>query len=134
MKKGFTLVELMAVIVIVVIISIIGYAGITTVQKNIKTNLWESKVESIETGAVLYGEDNKNRLTGTCNIDGSIKTSCQSVTVQFLLDENYIPTDEKDSEGNKVIINDTIGDNSYANNMSVSIYVENNIVYAKLME
>ena len=132
MKKGFTLVELMAVIVIVVIISIIGYAGITTVQKNIKTNLWESKVESIETGAVLYGEDNKNRLTGTCNIDGSIKTSCQSVTVQFLLDENYIPTD--DSEGNKVIINDTLKDNSYANNMSVSIYVENNIVYAKLME
>ena len=35
MKKGFTLVELMAVIVIVAIISVIGYAGVTIVQKNI---------------------------------------------------------------------------------------------------
>ena len=47
MKKGFTLVELMAVIVIVAIISVIGYAGVTIVQKNIKTNLWEGKVEAI---------------------------------------------------------------------------------------
>ena len=61
MKKGFTLVELMAVIVIVAIISVIGYAGVTIVQKNIKTNLWEGKVEAIENGAVSYGEDNKNK-------------------------------------------------------------------------
>ena len=62
MKSGFTLVELMAVIVIVAIISFIGYAGITAVQNNIANNLWEGKVESIEYGAALYGEDNKNRF------------------------------------------------------------------------
>ncbi len=134
MKKGFTLVELMAVIVIVAIISVIGYAGVTIVQKNIKTNLWEGKVEAIENGAVSYGEDNKNKLTNSCIIDGSTKTSCQSVKVQYLIDRNYVPTDELDINGNEVIINDTIGDTAYANDMDVYIYVENNIVYAKLME
>ena len=38
MQKGFTLVELMAVIVIIVIITTIGYAGITAVKKNIEQN------------------------------------------------------------------------------------------------
>ena len=93
-----------------------------------------AKVEAIENGAVSYGEDNKNKLTNSCIIDGSTKTSCQSVKVQYLIDRNYVPTDELDSNGNEVIINDTIGDTAYANDMDVYIYVENNIVYAKLME
>lgn len=131
-NKGFTLVEIMAVIVIIVIISVIGYAGITAVQRNIKNNLWEGKIENIESGAILYGEDNKNRLTETCVVDGSTKTACVTVTVQYLLDKSYITTEEEDENGNEVIINDSLGDNVYANDMLVYIYLENNIVYAKL--
>ena len=47
MNKGFTLVELMAVLVLIVIIASIGYAGITAVQRNINQNLWEATVEEI---------------------------------------------------------------------------------------
>lgn len=135
MKKGFTLVELMAVLVLIVLISTIGYAGITAVQNNIDKNLWEGKVEAIETGAADYGEDNKNRLNGTCNIDGVNKSNCLTRTVQFLIDNSYVDTDEVDSSDNKVIINDTLKEddpNYYANNMEVFIYLENNRVYAKL--
>ena len=47
MNKGFTLVELMVVIVIMAIITMIGYTGITAVQQNIKENLWDGKVDAI---------------------------------------------------------------------------------------
>ena len=46
---------------------------------NIDKNLWEGKVEAIETGAADYGEDNKNRLNGTCNIDGVNKSNYYQV-------------------------------------------------------
>ena len=80
MKKGFTLVELMAVLVLIVLISTIGYAGITAVQNNIDKNLWEGKVEAIETGAADYGEDNKNRLM---KIKSRVCTVGAGVVVMF---------------------------------------------------
>lgn len=135
-KKAFTLVELMVVIAIIVIISMIGYGGITIVRSNIQQNLWQSQVDVIENGAVLFGEDNKNRLADTCIIDNENKTSCLTVTVQYLLDTNYIPSEEF-SDGKKVIINETKDEDDplyYANNMEVNIYLENNIVYAKLIQ
>lgn len=137
MKKGFTLVELLVVIVIMVIISTIGYAGITVAQQNIKKNLWQGQVDAIESAAQLYGEDNKNRLTGTCNINGVNTTSCIPVTVQELIDTNYLRTDEVDENGRKVIINESLSEddaNYYANNLEVFIYLdeESDVVYARL--
>lgn len=127
MQKGFTLVELMAVIVIIVIITTIGYAGITAVRNNIEQNLWEATIEDIETGAVRYGQDNLNRLTGTCN---GI-SSCLSVTVEFLIERNYIDVEE-DEDGNEIITNNVTGESVNQNN--VYIYLENNRVYAEYQE
>ena len=135
MKKGFTLVELLVVIVIIVIVSVIGYAGVTVVHDNVKENLWEGQVDLIESGAQMYGEDNKNRLVNTCNVDGGVKNNCLIVTVDYLIETNYVPTEETDSSGREVIINETLEEddpNYYVNDMEVSIYMENNIVYAKL--
>lgn len=128
MKKGFTLVELMAVLVLIVIISIIGYAGITAVKNNIEKNLWETKVEEIETGAIKYGQDNLNKLNGTCN-DIS---NCLEVTVEFLINSNYVNTDEENDEGIEIITNNTNGD--IVNNKKVYIYLKNNRVYAEYQE
>lgn len=146
MKKGFTLVELMVVIVIIAIVSLIGYAGVTGVQNSINENLWQSKVEMIESGAVLYGEDNENLLTSSCKVDGVTYSECKVITVKELLDRNYIQSDEtrcieykngsdecKTSE--KTITNDTLTEddsNYYADNLQVSVYLQNGIVYAKL--
>lgn len=134
MNKGFTLVELMAVLVLIVIISTIGYAGITAVQRNINQNLWEATVEEIETGAVKYGQDNLNVLNTneTCNIDGSETRNCIEVTVEFLIDSNYIDTDEVDDNEKEIITNNVTGE--IVNDNIVYIYLENNRVYAQYQE
>ena len=145
MNKGFTLVELMVVIVIMAIITMIGYTGITAVQQNIKENLWDGKVDAILSGAEAYGEDNKNLLTGTCSIDGSNVSNCTSLKVDDLIKSNYVPTDEErcveyDENSNcinskETIINESVPEddpNYYANDLNVYIYLENNVVYAVL--
>ena len=134
MNKGFTLVELMAVLVLIVIIASIGYAGITAVQRNINQNLWEATVEEIETGAVKYGQDNLNALNNneTCNIDGSETRNCIEVTVEFLINSNYIDTDEVDDSEKEIITNNVTGE--IVNDNIVCIYLENNRVYAEYQE
>lgn len=134
MNKGFTLVELMAVLVLIVIIASIGYAGITAVQRNINQNLWEATVEEIETGAVKYGQDNLNALNTneTCNIDGSETRNCIEVTVEFLINSNYIDTDEVDDSEKEIINNNVTGE--IVNDNIVYIYLENNRVYAQYQE
>ena len=130
MNKGFTLVELMAVLVLIVIIASIGYAGITAVQRNINQNLWEATVEEIETGAVKYGQDNLSRLTSTCNY-GAI-SNCLEVTVGFLIERNYVDTDEVDDSEKEIITNNVTGE--IVNDNIVYIYLENNRVYAQYQE
>lgn len=150
MNKGFTLVELMAVLVLIVIISTIGYAGITAVSNNIEKNLWNTTVEEIETGAVKYGQDNTSRLTNTCIIDNETINTCLIVNVEFLIERNYVDTDEyeceKDSNGNckednagniiytdrEIITNNVTGE--IVNDNIVFIYLENNRVYAEYQE
>lgn len=134
MNKGFTLVELMAVLVLIVIIASIGYAGITAVQRNINQNLWEATVEEIETGAVKYGQDNLNVLNTneTCDIDGSETRNCIEVTVEFLINSNYIDTDEVDDSEKEIITNNVTGE--IVNDNIVCIYLENNRVYAQYQE
>ena len=147
MNKGFTLVELMAVLVLIVIIATIGYAGITVVNNNIEKNLWNTTVEEIETGAVQYGQDNLSRLTSTC---GNGKSNCLELTVEDLIERNYVDTDEyeceKDSNGNckedndgniiytdrEIITNNVTGE--IVNDNIVYIYLENNRVYAEYQE
>lgn len=136
-NKGFTLVELLVVLVIMAIISAIGFAGVTAVQKNIKKNLWEAKIELILSGAKNYGEDNKNKLkeTNICNVNGEEKEYCITKTVQFLLDNNYIKTDEEDNDGKAIITNDTLDEddsNYIVNNKEVKIYLEDNTIYATM--
>ena len=136
-NKGFTLVELLVVLVIMAIISAIGFAGVTAVQKNIKKNLWEAKIELILSGAKNYGEDNKNKFkeTDRCVINGTEKEYCITKTVQFLLDNNYIKTDEEDNDGNAIITNDTLDEddsNYIVNEKDVKIYLEDNTIYATM--
>ena len=45
-KKGFTLVELMAVIVIISIIALVGVTSITGVRKQMDKKLFEEKLNS----------------------------------------------------------------------------------------
>lgn len=61
-KKGFTLVELLAVIVLLAVIAVIAISATNVVSENIKKNMLDKKYQLIEKAAVLYGEDNQNRI------------------------------------------------------------------------
>ena len=54
MKKGFTLVELLAVIVILAIIALIAIPGIVHIIKNTKDKAYDRSVENIAHAAKLY--------------------------------------------------------------------------------
>lgn len=134
-KNGFTLVELMAVIVLIAIIGSIGTASIMGVRKAINNDMWNSKIALIENNAERFGEDNKILLKNTCTFGGKTYSSCLTITVQTLLDRNYITSKDRDNNDKKVIINDTKKETEtgyYANNLQVYVYLENDIVYAKL--
>lgn len=136
-KNGFTLVELLAILVITGILAVIGTSSVMGIIGKINQNLWNEKVELIENRAAVYGDDYKNRLTGTCpTIDGKKYEKCLQMTVKDLIENGYISTKDKNDAGEKVIINDTKSKddaNYYANNLKVYIYLENERVYAKLI-
>ena len=86
MKKGFTLVELLAVIVIIAIIAVLGIGGIGRVNKNINEEMCTSTLNLVENGAVHYGEDFTNLLKGNCTVDGhAYNGNCLEVTIQNLI-------------------------------------------------
>lgn len=145
MKKGFTLVELLGVIVIIVIITLMGNIGVSSLKKGINESMWNSNVKLILEGAKRYGEDKKSEVMSANHNCTNNKANCMIVTVDKLLTLNYISTKDyykksEDSQPIKVIVNKTIEKKDgfqnnldsgyYANNMEIEIWIENNIVYA----
>lgn len=155
-KNGFTLVELLATIVIISIIMVMSSIGITAAKKGINQSIWNSTVKLIENAGENFGNDKKNYITNLdsneyyCDIDGKRISPCLTVTVQTLIDKNYLNTKEtinyNDVNNYKVIVNKTVNKTDavvpadeevnfkngyYVNRVKVYIYVENDITYAK---
>ena len=62
-RKGFTLVELLAVIAILAVIISIALISVTKIRENALIEIVETKKDQIEQAAILYGQDNPNELT-----------------------------------------------------------------------
>ena len=61
-EKGFTLVELLSVIVIMGIILLVAIPSVFGISKTIKDNMYCSKIHNLEAAAKLYGEDYKDEF------------------------------------------------------------------------
>ena len=98
-NKGFTLVELLAVLVILVAIMSIAIPSISSSLERSKGKQEESKHKILESAAELYVTDHRNSIKN--------KNEC-TVTLATLYQENYIDTDAtKDSDGNDLVLDQT---------------------------
>ena len=110
-NKGFTLVELLAVIVVLAIIVSIAVPSTISVSRKVKANLYCEKINSIVNAASLYGEDHKESFGETFNLEskncydekadqyynvegGSVIG--KKITVGFLIDEGYLKKDKSE--------------------------------------
>ena len=109
-RKGFTLVELLATIVVLaIVVSISVYVGIQIVKKS-KEKTYEVTINEVESYAKEYMLENSDKLIYIN--DGEIEYQC--VTIQNLIDFGYL---DNDIENSKINENETIKKDKY-------IYVE----------
>ena len=110
MKKGFSLIELIAVIALLGILITIASISVTSLKKNSEEKLLNEKIKYIETGALKWGEDNLNVLSSSCNY----------VNVYTFIAGGYITGDEDDNSKLKIP-----GTNEYFNEKCVCVKYEN---------
>lgn len=114
-NKGFSMIEILAVVVIVAIVSVIGIVSVTRLIEKSRQHFYENQEKQIVLAAQAYARDNKNILPKEV---GQIST----VYLDDLIKNNYIKdeiTDEdknpcytkpetiKDKDGNEVNIDGT---------------------------
>jgi prepilin-type N-terminal cleavage/methylation domain-containing protein len=117
-KSGFTLVELLGVIVVLAIISTIAVSVYTTVFDKQKETAFENKAELIELSAVKWATE--------LNISKST-----TITVAKLVNDSYYQADDvKDDEA---IVNDPRDNSSLLCN-TISITIDNGSPVATLNE
>ena len=94
MKKGFTLVELLAIIVILGIIGLIGVSVYNNVQKEASNKLYEEQFNEIENRIRSYVLENEGK---TLNIEGNnIKLDIYkenttiNIPISFLITEGVL--------------------------------------------
>ena len=143
MKKGFTLIEMLAVIVVLSLIMTIAIRSIGAVRTNQLKKIAEEKVHNIEKAAVLYAQENPslfdtaaestkcsnsnyNEATMPGISDYKNYEDCIIVAAMDLATNNYLNCDY---ENNKYVLkNDYTGENML--DYYVAIYRSNNRVNA----
>lgn len=90
-NKGFTLVELLAVLVILIAISSIAIPSISSSLERSKDKQTNAKKKLLESAAELYVTDHRNKITSTCYI-----------TIEQLKNGNYIDDDATDNNGDQI--------------------------------
>ena len=130
-NKGFTLVEIIATIAILSLILILVIPNINNGGENAKRKLLDTKIESIESAAVVYAQDNKNKFNSKCDAVGEVCygiSNCycydEIIRVQDLIDANILNTDQSSNDIINPLTNQTMS-NDY-----VQIYIKYNKIYA----
>lgn len=128
-NKGFTLVELLGVIVLLAIVMTIAVPSIMTVSKNIKKNMLETKIDLILEDAKLYGQDRISTIYNETTKHESYP--CIKVKIGDLLDGGYLSSDKEDDEAGYVV---NPVDNSSLNEKNIILYVKHKRVVATMAD
>lgn len=118
-KKGFTLVELLAVLVILGILVTIAVPAATSVSDKAKNKMLKTKTKLAMQGAILYLQDNKSEFTSQTNLN-NCTTNNNVITCHMtflkLADLGQLDYDYTDDNGVKHIqnpVDKTNMDNAY---------------------
>lgn len=88
MKKGFTLIELIAVIALLGILVTLTSISVVRLKKSTEEKLLNQKIEYVKTGAIKWGEDHLNLLS---------PDTCTYIDISSLINNNYINGDSDDN-------------------------------------
>lgn len=81
MKKGFTLIEMLGVVIILSLLVVVGNVAITSITKNAKVELSNVQIELIKESAKRLASDNVSYLPS--------KNKCKFITLEELYDYDY---------------------------------------------
>ena len=96
-KKGFTLVELLATIIILGLLTLLASTSVTKVLKESKGDLYTTQIKLVESAAEAWGAENIDKLPN----DGE----CKFLTVETLQDYGLIDKDITNPKTNEKIDN-----------------------------
>ena len=145
-NKGFTLVELLVIIVLLGVVAIIAFGSLNKGGDNAKQALLDNKLENIENAAVLHGQDNKDKFTATCEnpedecckvCNGIDNCTCYSdggnigIKVEELINAGVLKPDQ-DSTGEIKIKNPI--NNTKLDEEKVIIYQKYDKIYATMAD
>lgn len=130
-KNGFSLVEILAVIVILSIVATMATFSVMKTRENSMKKLLNTKIDELEASAILYGQENQSSLGGACTVDGVESKFCKVITVKELIDSDYYKSNEVNSSNKKDLINNVTNKSMLCD--EIQIYKKNNRVYAKAL-
>ena len=140
-KNGFTLVELLAVIIILTLVITIAFVSVTRIREESLKKVVETKIEQIEQAAILYGQENPNVIKTSCTdhektvVEATNYTPsfCVTVTAGVLIDNNFFESSYLDEVNGKTDLINDVTDKSMRED-TVIIYRRNNRIYSIIDE
>lgn len=131
-KKGFTLIEILAVVAILsLLIGLAVFSGIK-IRNNSLEKVVNIKIGELESSAILYGQEHREELNLECEINNEKYKFCKKITVNELISSGYYESNETNKEGKKDLINNVTNESML--NDIVVMYQKNNRVYAKYLK
>lgn len=130
-NNGFTLVELLSVIVLIGLLIGIGIPGINKISDNMNRKSLEKKISLVESSAILWGQDNIALLQkeSGCETDEGSYT-CYKITIEELIVADYL--DSENYKASDPIYNNPLTGENLAtdSDCKVFVYKKNNRVTA----
>lgn len=101
-KNAFTLIELLATIVILSLLVLFTITTVSSQYKNKKDSLYDNQLQTIKLAAEMWGSENKSKLEKYNN------TACVSITLGYLKNEGYIDSDIKNPKTGELLKDEDI--------------------------
>ncbi len=108
--KGFTLVEVLVVIIFLSVIATLVVSNLSSTTTKINNKSYDTKISMIKKAASIYAQDNRKNIT-----------SNTSISVKELINAGYLKSDNSSSSCTSNCVKGTRDSNSYLDSCTISI-------------